>query len=465
MKNKKIVSAIAILLALLMAFSLILSVLPIAAHADADMDARLEALKQKKEQLASMRQDAEEKLAELREQQAAVIELKLTLEERNTAALEELDAIADEIDYYNELIESKADEVEEARKLEEKQLQRYRVRIRAMEESGGFNILDIILRADSLGELLTAIEDAGLIMKKDRELEIEYMNARANHENIKAEYEATKLELEDKKLELEDEKLEIAAQVEDSQNLIDDLAKDIEKTEAEQRAAAEAEAAASAGILAFINSYNQQKAEEAAKQEAANNQPAVTPGNTDQGSTEGGEASEGGESSEGEGSVEGAPSEQPPASEPAPAPEPAPQQPSVNGTYMWPVPSSHRISSTYKYRWGRWHTGIDIDGYALEGYPIVASDGGTVIMAEYYGGYGICVIIDHGGQRQTLYGHMSGVAVGYGDYVSQGQVIGYLGSTGNSTGTHCHFEIILNGSTVDPLPYLSGYELEPGAAD
>lgn len=457
MKNKKVVSVIAIILALLMAFSLILSVLPITAHADADMDARLEALKQKKEQLASVRQSAEDKLAELREQQAAVIELKLTLEERNTAALEELEAISDEIDYYTELIESKADEVEEARKIEEEQLRRYRVRIRAMEESGGFNILDIILRADSLGELLTAIEDAGLIMKKDRELETEYMIARANHENIKAEYEATKVELEDKQVELEEEKEAIVAQIEESETMLEELAQDIEKTEAEQRAAAEAEAAASAGILAFINSYNQQQ--------AANNPPPST-GNTDNGEGQTGNESTEGGSESGNGSTEGGSSgnEQAPAPQPEPAPV-VPSGPTVNGSYMWPVPSSHRISSTYKYRWGRWHTGVDIDGFALEGYPIVASDGGTVIKAEYYGGYGICVIIDHGGQRQTLYGHMSGVAVGYGDYVSQGQVIGYLGSTGNSTGTHCHFEIILNGSTVDPLPYLSGYELEPGAAD
>ena len=448
MKNGKIVSVIAIILAFLMAFSLILSVLPVTAHADEDMDARLEALKQKKEQLSSLRQSAEDKLAELREQQSAVIELKLTLEERNAAALEELDAISDEIDYYNDLIESKAGEVEEARKLEEEQLKRYRVRIRAMEESGGFNILDIIMRADSLGELLTAIEDAGLIMKKDRELETEYMQARANHENVKAEYEATKDELEGKQEVLESEKDSLTAQIEESETMLEELAKDIEKTEAEQRAAAEAEAAASAGILAFINSYNQQKAEEAARQEA------------ESGSNN--EANAGAEG--GDGSTEGnAPAETQPEAQPQPQPEPA--APGVTGSYMWPVPSSHRISSTYKYRWGRWHTGIDIDGYALEGYPIVASDGGTVIKAEYYGGYGICVIIDHGGQRQTLYGHMSDVAVNYGDYVSQGQVIGYLGSTGNSTGTHCHFEIILNGSTVDPLPYLSGYELEPGAAD
>ena len=65
----------------------------------------------------------------------------------------------------------------------------------------------------------------------------------------------------------------------------------------------------------------------------------------------------------------------------------------------------------------------------------------------------------------TLYGHMSGFAVSNGSSVSQGDTIGYLGNTGNSFGTHCHFEVIQNGTQIDPLPYFSGYELEPGAAD
>lgn len=113
---------------------------------------------------------------------------------------------------------------------------------------------------------------------------------------------------------------------------------------------------------------------------------------------------------------------------------------------------------------------MDIDGFALEGYPIVAADGGTVIMASYNGGYGNCVIIDHGNGYMTLYGHMSGFAVYSGQSVSQGQTIGYLGNTGNSFGTHCHFEIMTvdasgNSTKIDPLPFLSGYELEPGAAD
>ncbi len=84
----------------------------------------------------------------------------------------------------------------------------------------------------------------------------------------------------------------------------------------------------------------------------------------------------------------------------------------------------------------------------------MASCGGTVIQAGWYGGYGYCVTIQHGNGMQTRYAHMSRALVSVGDYVQQGEVIGRSGSTGNSTGPHVHFEIIVNGIKVNPLTYL-----------
>ena len=100
--------------------------------------------------------------------------------------------------------------------------------------------------------------------------------------------------------------------------------------------------------------------------------------------------------------------------------------------------------------------GIDIDGYGNDGAPVVASDGGTVVTASYNDGYGNYVIIDHGNGYQTLYAHMSGLAVGGGQTVSQGQTVGYLGATGRATGTHCHFEVFVNGERTDPAQFFSG---------
>ena len=102
------------------------------------------------------------------------------------------------------------------------------------------------------------------------------------------------------------------------------------------------------------------------------------------------------------------------------------------------------------------HTGIDIDGYGNEGGAIVACDNGVVVTATYNNGYGNYIIIDHGNGMQTLYAHMSGFAVSAGSTVSKGDTIGYLGSTGVATGTHCHLEVFSNGVRVDPAGYFSG---------
>ena len=117
--------------------------------------------------------------------------------------------------------------------------------------------------------------------------------------------------------------------------------------------------------------------------------------------------------------------------------------------YIWPLNGA--ITSYYGPRWGRMHTGIDIDG--TTGQPIVAANSGTVIMAGPYSGYGNCVIIDHGGV-QTLYAHMNSINVSQGQQIAQGEIVGTVGSTGNVTGDHLHFEVRVNGSPVDPMSYL-----------
>lgn len=100
------------------------------------------------------------------------------------------------------------------------------------------------------------------------------------------------------------------------------------------------------------------------------------------------------------------------------------------------------------------HTGVDLA--APQGTDIRAAEGGVVIVAEWWSGYGNTVIIDHGDNVWTLYGHIrnGGIKVEKGDKVKRGQKIAEVGSTGNSTGPHLHFEVRINGSPVDPSPYL-----------
>ena len=126
---------------------------------------------------------------------------------------------------------------------------------------------------------------------------------------------------------------------------------------------------------------------------------------------------------------------------------------------MWPCPSCHYITSQFGWRYHpiyhtqKYHSGVDIG--ASYGATIVAADGGTIITAGSVSGYGNCVVINHGNGITTLYGHMSSIAVSVGQKVSKGQTIGYVGSTGNSTGPHLHWEVTVNGVRQNPLNYAS----------
>jgi len=126
------------------------------------------------------------------------------------------------------------------------------------------------------------------------------------------------------------------------------------------------------------------------------------------------------------------------------------------GRFVWPLPSCRMISSPFGYRWGKLHAGIDISGNGVYGKPVVAADGGVVVETNtgWGGGYGKYIIIDHGGGYRTVYAHLSSVNVTTGQKVSQGQFIGRAGNSGQSYGAHLHFEIRINGRSVNPVPYL-----------
>ncbi len=117
---------------------------------------------------------------------------------------------------------------------------------------------------------------------------------------------------------------------------------------------------------------------------------------------------------------------------------------------IWPV--SGPVTSPFGWRWGRMHQGIDIG--VPEGTPIHAAAAGTVIYCGWEEGYGNFVVLDHGGNLATAYGHQSAIAVACGQQVAQGQVIGYAGCTGHCTGPHVHFEVRIDGNPVDPMGYL-----------
>lgn len=134
-----------------------------------------------------------------------------------------------------------------------------------------------------------------------------------------------------------------------------------------------------------------------------------------------------------------------------PAPSAGPPAPEASADrWIWPVRGT--VTSEFGQRWGRLHAGIDIA--APGGTPIYAAQAGCVSFAGVQGGYGNLILIDHGGGTVTAYAHQSRLGAAKGDCVSTGQQIGAVGTTGNSTGNHLHFEVRVNGSARNPRPYL-----------
>jgi len=416
--KKKAISIVCIVLAFLMMVTLVVSVVGSLGALAADEQDQIDALEQQKIELQSQQASIQTNINDLMAQQADVIEQKAAMDEKNELARQEIELINEQIDVYTDLIEQKARELEKAEAAEQAQYDLYCKRVRAMEEEGSYTYLDILFQCRSLSDVLSAIDMIGEIMDADKRLFEEYKTARENTEKVKAEYEGTLQQLGEKQETLEAEKAELEAQIAAAVEVINQLENDIEAAKAEYAKAAAAEAAAQASINAII--AQMQAEEEAARQEAAENNQQYT----------------------GTGST-------------------------ATGTYIWPCPSSTYVTSAFGMRehplFGdeRPHSGIDISGSA--GSEVLAADSGTVAVATYSSSYGNYVTIYHSNGDYTLYAHMSSLAVTAGQNVTQGDVIGYVGSTGWANGPHLHFEIRVNGSTVDPLSYFSNYTLAPDA--
>ena len=424
--NKKTKSILALMLSVMTVLSLVLGALPIQAYAVTQSE--IDALKKERDKIAEAKAAQQAIVDELEAQHADVLDRKLALDERNVYTLEQMALNEQEIALYDQMIEDKAREVEEAKALENQQLERYRTRVRAMEENGNFGFLALVLNAGSLGELLTAMDDIGEIMESDRRLEDEYIAAREHTEEVKAEYEAYKEELEAKQATLRAEQVELQRQIDEATELITKLAEDIEGNAEELAKLQAAQDEAQKEIDQKVAELERQRAEE---EERRRQEQAANGGGSGGGSSGG--------------TVTG------------------------TGSFTWPCPSCTYITSRVGYRWhpvsGQWkyHSGLDIG--AAYGASIVAADGGTVTIAGVNGGYGNCVMIDHGNGYYTLYGHMSSIAVSVGQSVSKGATIGYVGSTGVSTGPHLHFEIRQGTTILDPENWFTGLTYAPDAGE
>lgn len=383
-----------------------------------DLQKKLDAL----EQQAQEQQDV---INDLTNQKARFITRKLALDNKIEINRQMIELIGEQIKIYDEIIAEKQAELDKALEKETAQTELLRSRIRAMEENSSYSYASFIFDSSSVTELLSRIGDVNDIMHYDKALEEEYMAAREDVESIKKSYEEVRHEQELLQKELDTKQAELDAQVEAAYTMIADIETLSDDAQAEYDAIAEEEAKAEETLQEAIR---KRAAEEAAKN-AANN--ANSGGNSGgSGGNSGGGGSSGGGSA------------------------------TSLSNLQWPVPSCTLITSRFGYRVApttgasTYHGGLDIG--AGMGASIVAAGAGDVIYAGANGGYGNCVMIDHGNGVVTVYAHMSSIGVSYGQYVTAGQYVGAVGSTGVSTGPHCHFEIRINGAQTDPAAYFSG---------
>ena len=334
-----------------------------------------------------------EKIAELTKQANDVEATRAALQSEIDLTKEEISTVQAYIDRLQDQIDVKTTELAAAEKALEQKEEEFALTVRTTYEQGDSSYLEVLLNSSSFSDLLSRMEIITAIMDDNKK--------------IVAEYTAAKEDIEQKKQELQDTQDDQKEYQENLNYKVDELA----ASEAEQAALAES-----------LQAY---KAESEAEYDRISNEMQDVSNQI------------------------AALSAQSAASGGVP----------YSGTFVWPTPSCTTTSSVYGYRvhpiYGtvKFHAGEDIP--ASYGAEILAAASGTVTTAGWVSGYGNYTVIDHGGGTMTAYGHQSSILVSVGQYVQQGQVIGYVGSTGNSTGPHLHFEVYQNGSTVDPKSFFS----------
>ena len=453
MKNRKrLVSILAGLLAASMLLTLLVGILPVSAAAKSS--------KEIKEEINALKGDRSAIWAQIEalegEQDAnwesieEMVEQKNNIDQQIGLLYTEIENINSQIRSYTELIAANQEELDAAEAKLAELNEKNKERIQAMEEEGEISYWSVLFKAKSFTDLIDRLNMMSEIHAADQRRMDELSEAAAAVAEARTALETEKAALEESRVALTESQAELDAKRAEADALLAELNADkraLDQMEADYEAE---EAKISADIAAAEVEYTKAlKAEEEArrkaeeerkrkeeeerkKKEEANKKPGNGGGNSG-GSSGGGNS--GGSSDSGSGGSGSSSNE------------------------SWGRPCTWiRLTSPYGYRThpvtGQWkfHNGVDLAN--SKGTPIRAARSGKVTVATYGGTYGYYVTINHGDGYSSLYAHMTHYIVSKGDTVSKGQVIGYMGSTGRSTGPHLHFSIFYNGSTVNPMNYI-----------
>lgn len=336
-------------------------------------------------------------------------------------------SLAEKISAMEEAIAQKEADIQENYNL-------FKKRMRSLYMTGEVSTLTVLFNSEDFADYLLKTEISKKVAKHDRELIETLKNDITELNNSKTEVETSKADLESQKAkmvenreaaqakldevnqsqaQLAQRQTELETLYQENSNLTSRLSQDIRNAQSQIAANKAAMEAATDDLDKTVN------------EDSANSGNSGKPSGGSSGSTSGGSSS-------------------------------GSNTPSSSSGFIWPVPGyAHQITSGYGPRWGSFHYGIDISGYAINGKDIVASMSGTVTTVQWSNsGYGNYVAVTHDGGYVTVYAHCSTLLVSKGQYVQQGQVIARVGSTGNSTGPHLHFEVRVNGSKMNPINYL-----------
>ena len=378
----------------------------------------LSELQDRQQELESQKAENDEKLDALKEDTEKQAEYKETLNAQIETVQQEIDSYNLEINALNDQITEKEAEIADKQASIDENYEKLKERLCALYKAGEASTLEIILNAENVSDLLRKTQ----IMKAVTEHDTELMNTlKTEMEEVagqKAEIESNKAELTDSRTKLQDSQNQLTTLMEEADSLLTDLERQQKELEEENASLSEEMQQAQADLDQWYADYY-------ASQNSGDDS------NGSGGSSDGGSSSGGNTGSN----------------------EP------VDGTgqFMWPVPGYYG-AITQGFHSG--HKGLDISGGGIYGQPIVASDSGYVVFAGFgsaansHNRYGYCVDLDHGNGYSTMYAHCSALTVSTGSYVTKGQVIGYVGNTGQSYGAHLHFEIRHYGTPVNPSSYV-----------
>ncbi len=398
-KRRILVSVLAALLALVLLLPILAQ---IAGSAGAVTQADIDALKADQQASKDRQAELKEQLAGIKDEQNAAMQKKNILVDQLTAIQQELNSIDAQIALYDQQIEEKEAQRLDAVAQEEAQYELFCRRVRSMEEDGDVSYWSCIFGASDFSDLLDRLTIVNDIMDYDNALMNQLIATRQEIERLKAELETARAEQQVKRTEAEEKRVEQAAKVQEAQRLLDQINASADQVNdlLDQEYAEEAK----------VNAEIRRKQRELEAQRRANN-VSIDPGTG----------------------------------------------------YLWPLPGYYRLTSKFGGRvhpiTGRYHSHTGMDIPAPRGTSILAARGGQVVTSARHSSYGNYVVIDHGNGNSTLYAHMSSRAVSEGQIVTQGQVIGYVGSTGSSTGNHLHLEVRVNYSRVDPEQFYTNLSL------